>query len=148
MSFYIKPKFKVGQTIFSIKKDEIVKIEIESIAIHGTGISYLSRNSLFLENQSFGSKEEAEDFLLNSIRLPFINGDFCWMGNLSGVSMHKVKSVTCFFKDDLKKPYNITVETDTILNATDCFETQIEATEESLKQAKQFYNKKELSTTN
>ena len=143
MSFYIKPKFKVGQKIFSIKKDEIVQVEIESIVANGNSISYLSKNNLFLENQSFSSLEEANDFLENAIRLPFVKGDFCWQGNLSGVKSYKVNEVTCFFNNNLKKPYNLTTHAENILNSTSCFENQVEATEESLKQVKQYFNVKE-----
>jgi len=139
MSFYIRPKFKVGQKIFSIKEDKIVEIEIESIVANGNSICYLSKNNMFSENQSFFSSEEAKDFLENSIRLPFVKGDVCWVGNLTGVYSEKVKEVFCFFSNDLKKPYNVTTNTGDVVNNTNCFENQIEATEESLKQIKQYY---------
>lgn len=143
MSFYIKPKFKIGQIIFSIKKDQILQIQIESIVVHDNSISYLSGNNSFLESQSFSSSAEIEDFLQNSIRLPFVKNDTCWRGDLTGVHSHKVNGVTCFFQKDLKKPYNMTTHADNIINSSSCFENQIEATKESLRQVEQYYKIKE-----
>jgi len=143
MSFYIKPKFKIGQIIFSIKEDKIIENVIESFVVSDNSIAYLSGNELFCESQSFSSEEEAKDFLENSIRIPFTKNSWCWSGDLTGVSKLWAKATTFFYKEDLKHPYNSSTHAGNIINHTSCFETQIKATQESLKQVKQYYKIKE-----
>lgn len=143
MSYYVKPKFVIGQTIFSIKDDKIEQVEVESIQGSSEGIAYLSKNRVFLESQSFSTLEEAKDFFDKAVRIPFVNGNVAWEGDLTGVKRVKVVSTSCFFKDDLKKPYNITTRTDSCVDSTSIFETQIEATESALQQLKQFLKIKE-----
>ena len=143
MSYYIKTKFQIGQHIYSIEKDEIKKITVESIRIStDKTISYLSKNNLFCESQSFASKEEAEDFMSKSYRVPFLTGDFAWEGNLHGVKRVEVRKFGCFwFNEDLKKPYNRQISTLDgnvgCLNRTTTYETRLEAVEELLKMLKQ-----------
>jgi len=143
MSFYIKPKFKIGQIIFSIKEDKIIENVIESFVVSDNSIAYLSQNKLFCESQSFSSEEEAKDFLKNSIRIPFTKNSWCWSGDLTGVSRLWAKATTFFYKEDFKNPYNSSTHAGNIINHTSCFETQVKATQESLKQVKQYYEIKE-----
>jgi hypothetical protein len=139
MSYYIKTKFQIGQDIYAIKKDEIKKITVESINIStDKKILYLSENNLFCESQSFASKEEAEDFISKSYRVPFLTGDFAWEGNLQGVKRVEVRNFSCFwFNEDLKKPYNRQIHTDACLNSTTTCETRLEAVEQLLKMLKE-----------
>jgi len=139
MSYYIKTKFQIGQDIYAIKKDEIKKITVESINIStDKKILYLSENNLFCESQSFASKEEAEDFMRKSYRVPFLTGDFAWEGNLQGVKRVEVRNFSCFwFNEDLKKPYNRQIHTDACLNSTTTCETRLEAVEQLLKMLKE-----------
>lgn len=134
MSYYIKTKFQIGQDIYSIQKDKIKEIKIESIQITtDKKILYLSNNNLFCESQSFANKEEAEDFMNKSYRIPFLTGDFAWEGNLQGVKRVEVRKFSCFwFKEDLKKPFNRQISTNDCLNSTTTYETRLEATEQLL----------------
>jgi hypothetical protein len=141
MSFYVLPKFKVNQTIFTIDGDKLKPITVEAIHATSADIGYLSENRVFSEKQSFATEEDAKTFLEQAVRLPFIKGDKAWEGNLTGVRSVEVKEVYCFFKDDFKKPYCATTHTDTCLNATGVFASQIEATEESLRAVKEYYKK-------
>jgi hypothetical protein len=139
MSHYIKTKFQIGQDIYSIEKDEIKKITVESISIStDKRIFYLSKNNTFCESQSFANKEEAEDFMSKSYRVPFLTGDFAWEGNLQGVKRVEVRNFSCFwFNEDLKKPYNRKIHTDACLNSATTCETRLEAVEQLLKMLKQ-----------
>jgi hypothetical protein len=142
MSYYIKTKFQIGQDIYAIKKDEIKKITVESINIStDKKILYLSENNLFCESQSFASKEEAEDFISKSYRVPFLSGDFAWEGNLQGVKRVEVRKGSFWFNEDLKKPYNRQISTHDgnvgCLNSTTTCETKLEAVEQLLKMLKE-----------
>ena len=149
MSFYIKPKFKIGQKIFSIKADNIISITVESIAISTCGkVSYLSNNQMFLENQSFSSKEEALEFISSAYRIPFRTNEFAWIGNLAGVVRTQAKDGMFWFKEDKATPYNSQIHAENCLNDTSCFETQLQATEFSLRQLKQFNERTKPTSTN
>ena len=142
MSYYIKTKFQIGEDIYSIEKDEIKKITVELIKITtDKKIIYVSQNNFFCESQSFANKEEAEDFISKSYRVPFLTGDFAWEGNLQGVKRVEVRKFSCFwFKEDLKKPFNRQISTHDgnvgCLNSTTTCETRLEATEQLLKMLK------------
>ena len=143
MSHYIKTKFQIGQDIYSIVKDEIKKMTVESIGIStDKRILYLSKNNVFCESQSFANKEEAEDFMSKSYRVPFLTDDFAWEGNSQGVKRVEVRKYSCFwFNEDLKKPYNRQISTHDgnvgCLNSTTTCETRLEAVEQLLKMLKQ-----------
>lgn len=113
---YIRPKFKISQKIWVIIKDTIIEIEVQSICSYGKEISYLSDNKLYKENICFSSKEEAEDFMENSIRIPDEN-ELLWIVEHHGINAICIEKATCFFKDNLKKPYNATYKTKNCLNA-------------------------------
>ena len=142
MSYYIKTKFQIGQDIYSIEKDEIKKITVELIKITtDKKIIYVSQNNFFCESQSFANKEEAEDFMNKSYRIPFLTGDFAWEGNSNGVKRVEVRKFSCFwFKEDLKKPFNRQISTHDgnvgCLNSTTTYETRLEATEQLLEMLK------------
>ena len=142
MSYYIKTKFQIGQDIYSIQRDKIKEIKIESIQITtDKKIIYVSQNNFFCESQSFANKEEAEDFMSKSYRVPFLTGDFVWEGNLQGVKRVEVRKFSCFwFKEDLKKPFNRQISTHDgnvgCLNSTSTYETRLEATEQLLEMLK------------
>lgn len=138
MSFYIRPKFKIGQNIFSIKNDNIEEIVIESIQTVSKEIYYLSKNKSYCESQSFYCIEEARDFLENALRIPFLEKERGWEGGLNGVRSVDIKEATCFFNSDLKTPYNIIVHTNYCFNSTCVFETQAKATQYSLEQVIKF----------
>lgn len=145
LSFYIKTKFLVGQQIYSIKEDKIVLVIIESISISTDGdVCYLAKNKLYSEKQSFLTKEEAEEFINSSYRIPFVTGDRAWIGNSEGVRPTMVNGGKFYFNEDKNKPYNRQIHADNILNITSCYEKQLEATEialDTLKLINEFNNK-------
>ena len=102
---YIRPKFKVSQKVWTITQDSIKEIEIEFIHTYGEAIGYGSKNQSFAERFCFSSRKEAEDFLENAVRIP-TEGQYLWYADLWGVKYVKINKPTCFFRDDLKKPYN------------------------------------------
>lgn len=134
MSYYIKPKFKIGQTIFSIYKDEIKQIEIQSIKIDtDLRIGYLSQNNIYADDQSFATREEAEQFLKEALRMPFSKKDWVWEGNSNGIRRIFVESGDFFFEKD-GKLYNYTINDGNCINNSCAHETWEQAAEAFKKQ--------------
>jgi len=143
MSYYIKTKFQIGQDIYSIKNDEVRKVKVESVQITtDKKVAYLANNELFYESQSFSCEEEAKDFMSKAYRVPFLTGNSAWEGNLQGVKRVSIRFGNFWFKEDLKKPYNLQMSThdgnNGCLNSTTTCETQLEATEKSLEMIKNY----------
>ena len=142
-SFYIKPKFKIGQKISAIKQDKIHEIQIEKIVYDLTyGIKYFAKNRLYDDSQCFATETEAKDFMDSAYRIPFGKGDLVWEGSLIGVRETRVQDGDFWFESNMRKHDNSRLHTDGSINSTSCFENQIEATEKSLSFIKFFESNK------
>lgn len=136
MSYYIKPKFKVGEEVFSIVGDDIICRKVRTIQIDNINhISYIDEsNKHFNEELSFFSRKEAENFKEESCRIPNLKGDVVWVSNNLGVRMDTLKDDgVYYFQDDLHKPFNKRAHVGDCFNESNFFESQEDATLASLK---------------
>ena len=133
MRHYIKPKFKIGQRLYSVGDDKIHSIIVESILITTCKeISYLSENRTYLESQSFLSEAEAIEFLSEAFVMPFVTGNKAWEADRRGVSSVNVRGGNLWFNEKKKTPYNSQITTDSVLNSTSVYGTRLEAAKECL----------------